>query len=283
MSDYVAEGYVYSANATLNGTLILVETDLDYIDPFVRPVPKNNWRLKLFKDGMMEVLELKNLQLFPDYVDLFPDGTLLLVQNRCLKDGYKVERNARIFNRNGQKVDALVLGDGIAAIRVDYDDMIWCTYFDEGIFGNFGWDEPIGSPGFIAFTKSGETKWQANKLDIIDGYAIHIDESNDVFFLYYDTSYRYNLLHYRQKQLIDRYKLKQENHDFDQFLMEKDQIIGKTRSGVYRYKLKSRTLDAKGKLSFYDKEGKKITGDVVIGGQKLFVYGKKGIYQYTSG
>ena len=40
-------------------------------------------------------------------VDLFSDGTLLIVQSRCLKDGDNIERNARRYNTNGQLIKHL--------------------------------------------------------------------------------------------------------------------------------------------------------------------------------
>lgn len=80
-------------------------------------------------------------------MDLFSDGTLLIVQGRCLKDGNYFERNARRYNRDGQLIDAFTLGDGINHVQIDDNDTIWLGYFDECVFGNFGWEQPMGNDG----------------------------------------------------------------------------------------------------------------------------------------
>ncbi|WP_176444820.1 hypothetical protein [Paenibacillus herberti] len=37
-----------------------------------------------------------------------------------------------------------LLGDGIQSVQVTDKGIIWTSYFDEGVFGNNGWDKPIG-------------------------------------------------------------------------------------------------------------------------------------------
>ena len=44
------------------------------------------------------------------------------------------------------------LGDGIQDCVVKKDGTIITSYFDEGVFGNYGWDEPLGDCGLIAWT-----------------------------------------------------------------------------------------------------------------------------------
>lgn len=35
------------------------------------------------------------------------------------------------------------------------DGRIVTSYFDEGIFGNFGWDQPLGASGLVVWDEQG--------------------------------------------------------------------------------------------------------------------------------
>lgn len=52
-----------------------------------------------------------------------------------------------------------LLGDGISHVQSDANGNIWTGYFDEGVFGNYGWATPAGAAGLSCFTKSGEKIW----------------------------------------------------------------------------------------------------------------------------
>lgn len=60
------------------------------------------------------------------------------------------------------------------------------SYFDEGVFGNYGWDEPLGDCGLIAWTSDGTPLWKNEKYSIYDCYAISLDEEENLWFYYYD-------------------------------------------------------------------------------------------------
>ena len=59
-------------------------------------------------------------------------------------------------------------------------------YFDEGVFGNYGWDEPLGACGLIAWTSEGTPLWKNENYSIYDCYAISLDEEENLWFYYYD-------------------------------------------------------------------------------------------------
>ena len=85
-----------------------------------------------------------------------PDGSFLLLGARCVyseKNG--PEKNAVFTDREGNVLRELTFGDGIQDCIVRNDGMIITSYFDEGIFGNYGWEEPIGSCGVCAWTTDG--------------------------------------------------------------------------------------------------------------------------------
>ena len=114
-----------------------------------------------------------------------PGGSLLLLGSRCMnseKNG--PEKNAVFTDREGKVLRAFTFGDGIADCIVRNDGIIFTSYFDEGVFGNFGWDEPIGSCGVCAWTTDGEIIWRSER-DIADCYAINVDERGDLWYYYY--------------------------------------------------------------------------------------------------
>lgn len=76
--DYIPTFHLIDGQITLDGTLILIESDMEELDFFERPVPKNNWIIKIVKDGNIEEIQLRNVPLIPTEVDVFSDRTILL-------------------------------------------------------------------------------------------------------------------------------------------------------------------------------------------------------------
>ena len=65
---------------------------------------------------------------------------------------------------------------------VDNSGEIWVGYFDEGIFGNFGWGSPgpapLGSPGIVRWSPGFEKVWEYQAVDdywLADCYALNVD------------------------------------------------------------------------------------------------------------
>ena len=61
------------------------------------------------------------------------------------------DKNGRIYTNKGKFVRDILLGDGIQTVQATSEGVIWTSYFDEGIFGNYGWDNPLGSSGLVAW------------------------------------------------------------------------------------------------------------------------------------
>lgn len=115
-----------------------------------------------------------------------PDGSFLLLGSRCMYSEKKgPEHNAVFVDREGTVLRSLTFGDGIADCIVRNDGMIITSFFDEGVFGNYGWKNPIGSCGICARNINGEIIWKPNR-DIYDCYAIVIDTKNNIWYYYYD-------------------------------------------------------------------------------------------------
>ncbi|WP_460716941.1 hypothetical protein [Microbispora hainanensis] len=94
-----------------------------------------------------------------------PDGGVLVAGARCRWRNGAAECNAAIYDAAGELLREGVLGDGIADVQTTPSGDIWVSYFDEGVYGNFGWGEadspaPIGSPGLIRFRSDLDIAWR---------------------------------------------------------------------------------------------------------------------------
>ena len=124
----------------------------------------------------------------------------LLLGARCAYRKNGPDQNAWIVSRDGAVLSCFCLGDGIQDCVVKKDGTIITSYFDEGVFGNYGWDEPLGACGLIAWTAEGTPLWKNEKYSIYDCYAISLDEEENLWFYYYDefrlvrTNFKENLV-----------------------------------------------------------------------------------------
>src|SRR5262249_4405358 len=69
---------------------------------------------------------------------------------------------------------------------IDARDRIWVGYYDEGVYGNFGWGNaqgsaPIGAAGLLCFDRSGKKIWEYDAPEdvgtIDDCYALNVSSS----------------------------------------------------------------------------------------------------------
>ncbi len=112
------------------------------------------------------------------------DILLLGARSMCYRDG-SVDQNAVIVDKNGRKLQEMCLGDGIQSCAVACDGRIITSYFDEGVFGNFGWDRPVGSCGLIVWDRNGQPIWKNKTYPIWDCYAMNLDDQENLWFYYY--------------------------------------------------------------------------------------------------
>lgn len=110
----------------------------------------------------------------------------LLLGARCAYRENGSDQNAWIIGQDGEVLSRLCLGDGIQNCVVKTNGTIITGYFDEGVFGNYGWDEPLGAYGLIAWTPEATPLWKNEKYPIYDCYAISLDEEENLWFYYYD-------------------------------------------------------------------------------------------------
>ena len=136
-----------------------------------------------------EVINFGLLKINYHFIQPIEENYLLLGARAMLyKDG-ETEKNALIIDRFGNKINEICLGDGIQNCLVDSKNNIITGYFDEGIFGNYGWDKPIGENGIIKWSCKGEKLWENKSRNIYDCYAMNIDDKDILWFYYYDDFY----------------------------------------------------------------------------------------------
>ncbi len=84
-----------------------------------------------------------------------------------------------------------MLGDGIESLQATRSGEIWVAYFDEGIFGNRGWTEPIGRNGIVAWNREGARLYEfeppAGFQGISDCYAMNVRYDNETWCYYYTS------------------------------------------------------------------------------------------------
>lgn len=142
-----------------------------------------DWETGLFVDEKHYALGTKEMNFH--FVQPYGDG-FLLVGARCeCDDDDTPELNAEITDKRGSTIRRFCLGDGISDCRVKSDGCRVTSYFDEGIFGNYGWDDPIGASGLIVWDADINEKWSSDR-DVYDCYAINFDERERLWYYYYD-------------------------------------------------------------------------------------------------
>lgn len=111
---------------------------------------------------------------------------LLLVGARCAYYGNdQYDLNAKVCDVDGNTIREFLLGDGIQSVQVTENGTIWTSYFDEGVFGNYGWNNPMGSQGLVAWDEHGNKLYEDHAADIADCYALNVVNEQQVWFYYY--------------------------------------------------------------------------------------------------
>lgn len=116
------------------------------------------------------------------------ENDFLLIYPRSNYNDGNPNKNGIVIDRGGNVKKYICFGDGILNCIVRKDNSIITSYFDEGIFGNYGWEypvTPIGNSGLILWDKDGNILWENKKYDISDCYAISLDTKENLWFYYY--------------------------------------------------------------------------------------------------
>jgi hypothetical protein len=130
---------------------------------------------------------------FP-HIDRFPDGSLLLVGSRCRwTEEAGPEPNAVVVDSDGSVVRVGCLGDGLQHVQITEDGVVWTGYFDEGVFGNYGWGgphgpTPLGAAGIVAWSPALEKTWELDPAEglVSDCYALNATSEQVLACVYAD-------------------------------------------------------------------------------------------------
>jgi len=140
------------------------------------------------KDGKKTVLHLPEEKWNYHYIQPIDDDHILLVGARSYYHGpQNIEENARVYDKNGQLIRSFCLGDGIQHVYVAGNQEIWTGYFDEGVHGNYGWKEPIGSSGLVGWDASGrkmDSLEEDREYSIFECLALNGDADGRIWFFF---------------------------------------------------------------------------------------------------
>lgn len=110
------------------------------------------------------LVALHRLPLAHVTADLMPDGGVLLAGARAHWTEAGAERNGMVYDRDGRLVVEETLGDGLEHVQTTADGQVWVGYFDEGVFGNYGWGSPgpspVGERGIVRFDRHLRSEWE---------------------------------------------------------------------------------------------------------------------------
>lgn len=130
------------------------------------------------------VAQVRSLPVAFPHVSMLADGSFLVVGARCHWRESGPELNALAIDQNGRIIRRGCLGDGIQHVQVDDDGTIWAGYFDEGVFGNYGWGDggrspaPLGAGGIVAWSPDFEKSWELHPARglVSDCYALNVHD-----------------------------------------------------------------------------------------------------------
>jgi hypothetical protein len=148
-------------------------------------------------------VEIPELRFNVHDVQPLPTNELLLACHRSYYRGRgDFDKNGRVYTRDGLFVRDFLLGDGINAVQTTSEGVTWTSYMDEGVLGNFGWNDPVGASGLVAWDSQGKKLYEfepRSGLDsMVDCYALNVESHANVWCYYYT---RFPLVHLRRGRI----------------------------------------------------------------------------------
>lgn len=164
---------------------------LDGMFPQSKTETEYDYKICVFSNDYEISVDFKNQKWNYHFLQpIYDDNYLLACARARLYKNKSYDLNAKVIDNNGQIVKEFLVGDGIQSLKVTSENTIWTSYFDEGVFGNFGWTEPIGSYGLRSWSSRGDALYKYPNSDphfIVDCYAMNVINNNQVWFYFYDT------------------------------------------------------------------------------------------------
>jgi len=172
---------------------------------FVKTVPEaaQRYRVVGVRAGEVELdVCIEDEKFNVHHVQPLGDELVLACARSYYRGPNDFDRNGRIYRRNGEFLREILLGDGVQTMQATSHGELWTSYFDEGIFGNYGWRDPVGASGLLAWSETGEklyTYQPEGTLDsMADCYALNVAGNEDVWAYYYTD---FPLVHLRKKRI----------------------------------------------------------------------------------
>ncbi len=213
-----------------------------------------------------------------------PDGRVLLVCGRCHYNAGKPEKNGRLYSSAGELLHEITLGDGIESVQADKSGRIWTSYFDEGVFGNFGWSQPLGSPGLVAWSPEGSKLYEycpLHGLDhICDCYAMNVT-NEDVWTCYYTE---FPLVQIRDSKVVSYWQMPLSGSHA--FAVQRSHALfagGYNEQNHYRlFDLRDGKVKLLRECKVRDREGQPIHADRTIGrGDSIFMLRGRDVFRLS--
>jgi hypothetical protein len=178
--------------------------------PKTIPDRPQSYRVLILDEGyVVSAITIESETFNIHHVQPLEDRLLLVCARSELRDDGKAEYNGRVYTQDGLLADEILLGDGIAGVQATSSGVIWTSYSDEGVFGNFGWNSrnSLGASGLVAWSSSGEKLYEFKRPDrldaIVDCYAMNVPTDNDVWCYYYTE---FPLVHLRNGRIVEYWK-----------------------------------------------------------------------------
>ena len=159
---------------------------------FPKPVPDSpqRYRVQCSRNGSVDLdVTISDEQFNIHDVQPMGDELLLSCSRSLRRTEEDFDLNGRIYGRDGIFRRGILLGDGIEAIQSTSGGQLWTSYFDEGVFGNFGWRDPVGASGLVAWNSAGEKLYEfdppAGFGSMADCYALNVAADDEVWCCYY--------------------------------------------------------------------------------------------------
>ena len=218
------------------------------------------------------------------HVQPLRDELLLVCSRSHFKGPGDAEKNGRIYTLGGKFAREILLGDGIQSVQATSKGVIWTSYFDEGIFGNYGWNDPIGAAGLVAWDSAGNKLYEfepAPGMDrICDCYALNVQSEEDVW-LYYYTDFPLVRLHRRRIAAV----WKMPEAGSDAFALAEQHVLfrgGYDDRDTYQiYSLEQGGTPALvGRIELIGPSGRKIVAHRVVGrGDTIYLIDNESLYR----
>ena len=168
-----------------------------------------SYRVLVLRRGELELdLAIHDERLNIHIIQPLGNDLLLACSRTEYRRAADFDLNARVYSRDGTFLREFLLGDGLETIQTTSRGEIWTSYFDEGVFGNYGWNVPAGAAGLVAWNELGEKVYEYDAVGpvdaIVDCYALNVASDKDVWCYYYTD---FPLVHLHDKRIVSTWKV----------------------------------------------------------------------------